>query len=118
VPLFQIGGMPEIAAAISNGAIAAAPMSYPMAYVAQQAGAKLLANMAKEEIAFVYVGITTSGGFLRQRRAQAKAFVRGYARGVFHARRSGRFQENYLPLYKDHGSRNASGHASVCVRLR
>jgi ABC-type nitrate/sulfonate/bicarbonate transport system substrate-binding protein len=83
VPLVQIGGMPEIAAAISNGAIAAAPMSYPMACVAQKTGAKLLANMAKEEIAFVYVGITTSGGFLRQRRAQAKAFVRGYARVVY-----------------------------------
>lgn len=29
VPIVQIGGMPEIAAALSNGAIAAAPMSYP-----------------------------------------------------------------------------------------
>jgi NitT/TauT family transport system substrate-binding protein len=47
VPIMQLGGMPEIAAALSNGAIAAAPMSYPMAYVAQQNGVKLLANMAK-----------------------------------------------------------------------
>ena len=31
VPIVRIGGMPEIAAALSNGAIAAAPMSYPMA---------------------------------------------------------------------------------------
>jgi len=82
VPIVQIGGMPEIAAALSNGAIAAAPMSYPMAYVAQQNGMKLLANMAEEGIAFVHVGITTSRGFLAQRRSQAKAFLRAYARAV------------------------------------
>jgi NitT/TauT family transport system substrate-binding protein len=82
VPIVQIGGMPEIAAALSNGAIAAAPMSYPMAYVAEQNGMKLLANMAKEGIAFVHVGITTSGSFLNQNRSQAKAFLRAYARAV------------------------------------
>jgi len=82
VPIVQIGGMPEIAAALSNGAIAAAPMSYPMAYVAQQNGVKLLANMAEEGIAFVHVGITTSEGFLRQNRTQAKAFLRAYGRAV------------------------------------
>ena len=82
VPIVQIGGMPEIAAALSNGAIAAAPMSYPMAYVAQQNGVKLLANMAKEGIAFVHVGITTSRGFMNERRSQAKAFLRAYSRAV------------------------------------
>ena len=82
VPMVQIGGMPEIAAALSNGAIAAAPMSYPMAYVAQKNGMKLLANMAKEEIAFVHVGITSSRGFLNQHRSEAKAFLRAYGRAV------------------------------------
>ena len=80
VPIVQIGGMPEIAAALSHGAIAAAPMSYPMAYVAQKNGMRLLANMAKEDIAFVHVGITTSRGFLRDHRNQAKALVREYGR--------------------------------------
>lgn len=82
VPIVQIGGMPEIAAAVANKAISAAPMSYPMAYVAQQSGAKLLANMAEEEIAFVHVGITTSRGFLKQQRSQAKSFLRAYGRAV------------------------------------
>jgi NitT/TauT family transport system substrate-binding protein len=82
VPIVQIGGMPEIAAALSKGAITAAPMSYPMAYVAQQSGVKLLANMAEEGIAFVHVGITTSRQFLNQRRSQAKAFLRAYGRAV------------------------------------
>jgi NitT/TauT family transport system substrate-binding protein len=82
VPIVQIGGMPEIAAALSRGAIAAAPMSYPMASVAQEHGAKLFANMAKEGIAFVHVGITTSRSFLRQHRREAKAFLRAYGRAV------------------------------------
>jgi NitT/TauT family transport system substrate-binding protein len=82
VPIVQIGGMPEIAAALSKGAIAAAPMSYPMAYVAQQNGMKLLANMAKEDMAFVHVGITTSRSFLQRRREEAKAFLRAYGRAV------------------------------------
>jgi NitT/TauT family transport system substrate-binding protein len=82
VPIVQIGGMPEIAAALSNGAIAAAPMSYPMAYVAQQKSAKLLANMAQEGIAFVHVGITTTRALLRDNRNMAKAFLRAYGGAV------------------------------------
>jgi NitT/TauT family transport system substrate-binding protein len=40
VAFIQIGGMPEIATALSKKIIAAAPMSYPMVYVAEQGGAK------------------------------------------------------------------------------
>ena len=82
VPIIQIGGMPEIAAALSKRSIYAAPMSYPMGYVAQQAGMKLIANLAKEDIPFVHVGVTTSRGFMKERRTQAKAFLRAYGRAV------------------------------------
>jgi NitT/TauT family transport system substrate-binding protein len=82
VPILQIGGMPEIAAAISKRTIYAAPMSYPMAYKAQEAGMRILYNLAKEDIPFMHVGITTSRGFLKERRAQAKAFLRAYGRAV------------------------------------
>ncbi|MGH7771686.1 MAG: hypothetical protein ACREQA_05560 [Candidatus Binatia bacterium] len=74
--------MPEIAAALSKRTIFAAPMSYPMAYVAQQAGIKILANLAKEDIPFMHVGITTSRRFMKERRAQAKALQRAYGRAV------------------------------------
>lgn len=82
VPIVQIGGMPEIAAALSKGVIAAAPMSYPMAYVAQSNGMKLLTSMAKENIAFVHVGITVSRSFLKNRRDDAKAVLRAYGDAV------------------------------------
>jgi ABC-type nitrate/sulfonate/bicarbonate transport system substrate-binding protein len=74
--------MPEIAAALSKKSIYAAPMSYPMGYVAQQAGMKTLANLAKEDIPFVHVGITTTRRFMKEHRNQAKAFLRAYARAV------------------------------------
>ena len=82
VPILQIGGVPELAAALSKKSIYAAAMSYPMGLVAQQAGMKLLANLAKEEIPFLHQGLTTTGRFMRERRPQAKAFVRAYGRAV------------------------------------
>jgi NitT/TauT family transport system substrate-binding protein len=82
VPIIQIGGVPELAAALSSRSIYAAAMSYPMGLVAQQAGMKMLANLAKEEIPFLHQGLTTTGRFMRERRAQVKAFVRAYAKAV------------------------------------
>lgn len=82
VPVLQIGGMPEIAGALSKRSIYAAPMSYPMAYVAEQAGVKMLANLAKEDIPFMHVGITTTRKYLREHRSRVKAFLRAYGRAV------------------------------------
>lgn len=89
VAFVQIGGMPEIAAAISKKLIAAAPMSQPMAYVAEQAGAKVLANLAKEEIPFMHMGFTTTRRFIKERRNDAKAMIRAYGRALhfLHTRR-------------------------------
>lgn len=82
VPVLQIGGMPEIAGALSKRSIYAAPMSYSMAYVAEQAGVKMLANLAKEDIPFMHVGLTTTRKYLKENRSRAKAFLRAYGRAV------------------------------------
>jgi len=82
VPFVQIGGMPELAAAISKKTIYAAPMSYPMAYIAQQAGVKMIANLAQEDIPFMHIGLTTSRKWIREHRPQAKAFVRAHGRAM------------------------------------
>jgi NitT/TauT family transport system substrate-binding protein len=82
VTIVQIGGMPEIAAALSKKTIYAAPMSYPMAYVAQQAGVHMLANLAKEDIPFMHVGLVTTRKFLKEQRPRAKALLRAYGRAV------------------------------------
>ena len=89
VAFVQIGGMPEIAVALTKKLIAAAPMSQPMAYVAEQSGAKVLANLAKEEIPFMHMGFTTTRKFLKERRAEAKSMIRAYGRALhfLHTRR-------------------------------
>src|ERR1051325_4399575 len=82
LPLGQFGGLPEIAAAMSKRTVYASAFSQPMAYVAQQGGARMLANLSKENIPFLHVGITTTRKFMRERRAQAKAYLRAYGRAV------------------------------------
>jgi NitT/TauT family transport system substrate-binding protein len=79
VPLVQFGGLPEIAAAMSKRTMYASAFSQPMAYVAQQGGARMLANLSNVNIRFLHVGITTTRKFMRERRAQAKAYLRAYA---------------------------------------
>lgn len=83
VPFIQIGGMPELAAALSKKTVFAAPMSQPMVYLAQQAGMRMIANLAKEEIPFMHIGLTTSRKWIKEYRPQAKAFVRAYGRAMY-----------------------------------
>ena len=82
VPIIQIGGLPEIAAALAKKTVHAAAFSQPIAYLAQQGGAHLLANLSKENIPFLHVGITSTRKFMKERRAQAKAYLRAYGRAV------------------------------------
>lgn len=83
VPMIQIGGMPELAAALSKKSVFAAPMSQPMVYLAQQAGMRMIANLAKEEIPFMHIGLTTSKKWVREHRPEAKAFIRAYGRALY-----------------------------------
>lgn len=82
VPIVQIGGMPELAGALSKRTIYAAPMSFPMAQVAQQAGMKILTNLAEEDIPFLHGGIGVWRRFMKERRAESKAFLRAYSKAV------------------------------------
>ena len=60
VNIVQIGGMPELAAALNNGSISAAPLSAPSSYVAEQRGNRVIGNLANEGIYFVIAGLTTT----------------------------------------------------------
>jgi ABC-type nitrate/sulfonate/bicarbonate transport system substrate-binding protein len=82
VPFIQLGGMPELGAALSKRTIMAAPISEPTAYVVRQAGMRVLADLAKEDVPFMHIGLTTTRRFIKAKRAQAKAFMRAHARAV------------------------------------
>ncbi len=89
VPILQIGGMPELAAALGKRSIYAAAMSFPTGFLAKQSGMKILFSLASEGIPFIHAGITTSRRFVKEQRTQAKAFLRAYGRAVYfmHARK-------------------------------
>ncbi len=82
VPFIQIGGMPELTAALTKRTVFAAPMSQPMVYLAQKAGMRMIANLAQEEIPFMHIGLTTSKRWVREHRAEAKAFIRAEGRAI------------------------------------
>ncbi len=82
VPFIQIGGMPELTAALTKRTVFAAPMSQPMVYLAQKAGMHMLGNLAQEEIPFMHIGLTTSKRWIREHRAEAKAFIRAEGRAI------------------------------------
>ncbi len=83
VNIVQIGGMPELAAALNNGSISAAPLSAPSSQIAEQRGNRIIANLANEGIYFVIAGLTTTRRFLREQRGEAKAFLRAFGRATY-----------------------------------
>lgn len=82
VSIIQVGGMPELAAALNNGSISAAPLSAPSSQIAEQRGNRIIANLANEGIYFVIAGLTTTRRFLREQRGEAKAFLRAFGRAT------------------------------------
>jgi ABC-type nitrate/sulfonate/bicarbonate transport system substrate-binding protein len=97
VSIIQSGGMPELAAALSSGAISAAPLSSPMSYVAEQRGNRVLANLANEGIYFVIAGLTTSRRYLREHRGDAKAFLRAFGGALTRCFSSERKRKQFSP---------------------
>jgi ABC-type nitrate/sulfonate/bicarbonate transport system substrate-binding protein len=82
VNIVQVGGMPELAAALNNGLISAAPLSAPSSHIAEQRGNRIIGNLANEGIYFVIAGLTTTRRFLREQRGEAKAFLRAFGRAT------------------------------------
>jgi len=83
VTIVQAGGMPELAAALNNGLISAAPLSAPSSHIAEQRGNRIIGNLANEGIYFVIAGLTTTRRFLREQRGEAKAFLRAFGRATY-----------------------------------
>ncbi|MBI2369107.1 MAG: ABC transporter substrate-binding protein [Deltaproteobacteria bacterium] len=89
VPILQIGGMPELAAAISQGIIVAAPFSSPTNLRAQKVGAKVLIDMGKAGVPFQHTGLLTRRPYLKTNEDVVRRFLKAYAEGVhlFHAQK-------------------------------
>lgn len=82
VTILQVGGMPELAAAISKGLIVAAAFSAPTNVRAKNAGAKVLVDMAKAGVFFPHTAIITRRGYLKANPKTLLNFLKGYSEGI------------------------------------
>jgi NitT/TauT family transport system substrate-binding protein len=82
VNILQLGGMPELAAALSKRLIVAAPLSAPTHIRARAAGAQPLIDVAKAGFYFPHSVIVTRRAYLKSNRDTALNFVRAYSEGL------------------------------------
>lgn len=82
VTILQLGGMPELAAALSKRLIVAAPLSAPTHIRARSAGAQPLLDMAKAGVYFPHTAVITKRSYLKANREIAANFFKGYAEGI------------------------------------
>ena len=80
--ILQLGGMPELAAALSQRLIVAAPLSAPTHIRARAAGAQPLLDMAKAGIYFPHTAVISRRAYLKTNRDTALNFFRGYSEGL------------------------------------
>jgi ABC-type nitrate/sulfonate/bicarbonate transport system substrate-binding protein len=80
--ILQLGGMPELAAALSKRLIVAAPLSAPTHIRARAAGAQPLLDMAKAGVYFPHTAVITRRAYLKTNRDTALNFFRGYCEGL------------------------------------
>lgn len=78
VPLLQLGGQPELAAAIETKRIFAAPMTPPALQKTLKAGARIQIPPKTIGVAFPHVGIVVRKQYLAARRQIVKNFIAGY----------------------------------------
>ena len=80
--ILQLGGMPELAAALSKRLIVAAPLSAPTHIRARAAGAQPLLDMAKAGVYFPHTAVITSRSYLKTNRETTLNFFRAYCEGL------------------------------------
>ena len=80
--ILQLGGMPELAAALSKRLIVAAPLSAPTHIRARAAGAQPLLDMAKAGVYFPHTAVITRRAYLKTNRETTSEFFPGYCEGL------------------------------------
>ena len=82
VAILQIGGEPELVAALRGRTIDAAVISEPLATAAQRAGSNLLFDLSRLDVPYTLHGIGTRKSFLREHREIAIRYMKAYLEGI------------------------------------
>lgn len=82
VTLLQLGGMLELATALSKRLVAAATLSSPADLRARKSGAQQLINMATTGVSFPQSAIVTTRSYIQAHQDEVLNFLRAYAEGM------------------------------------
>lgn len=82
VALIQIGGEPELLAALQGKAIDAAVISEPFATLAEHAGLNLLFDLSRLDVPYTLHGIGTRKSFVREQRDTVIRFMKTYLEAI------------------------------------
>lgn len=99
VSIVQVGGIPELLAAMKAGAISGGSLSPPVLTAAKKAGFKELADFESLDYKYPAVAIATTKSFIQRQRAAALNFLRGEIEGIHAIRTQKNFAVNVLKKY-------------------
>ena len=99
VTIVQVGGIPELLAAMKAGAISGGSLSPPVLTAAKKAGFKEFGDFETLDYKYPAVAIATSKSFIQRQRAAALNFLRGEIEGIHAIRTQKNFAVNVLKKY-------------------
>ena len=99
VTIVQIGGIPELLAAMKAGAISGGSLSPPVLTAAKKAGFKEFADFESLDYKYPAVAIATTKSFIQRQRAAALNFLRAEIEGIHAIRTQKNFTVNVLKKY-------------------
>jgi NitT/TauT family transport system substrate-binding protein len=99
VTIVQIGGIPELLAAMKAGAISGGSMSPPVLTAAKKAGFKEFADFESLDYKYPAVAIATTRSFIQRQRATALNFLRGEIEGIHAIKTQKSLAVNVLKKY-------------------
>jgi NitT/TauT family transport system substrate-binding protein len=97
--VLQMGGMPELWAALKSGGLEAAVLNAELTIVAKKDGFRELADIAKMGVNFPTSSIVTTRSFIKRGENTVRKFVRAYAEGVHYAKTQRTFAVQVMKKY-------------------
>ena len=99
VPIIQLGGSPEILAALASGTVDAGLLSSPLHLRAAKLGSVLLADLSTIGIEYQGAGLVTTRSFVRENPDTIRRYVRAYVEGLHRFKTDKAFSLKVLAKY-------------------
>lgn len=97
--VIQVGGMPEMLAALKSGALDAATLNPEFSFLARKEGLTEIMDMSASGLVFPTSAIGTTRSFIRGNENAVRKFVRGFVEGNHFAKTNRSFSVKVLGKY-------------------